>query len=156
VRTGHGIIVFPGGVGTAEEILYMLGILLHPSNADIPFPLVFSGPRESAEYFERIDLFLKLTLGADVDKHYKIVVGDPAETPRLMAAGLEKVRAYRLSNQDAFFFNWALHIDHVFQVPFKPTHANMAALNLHREQPRHLFAADLRRAFSGIVAGNVK
>ena len=28
VRTGHGIIVFPGGVGTAEEILYLLGILL--------------------------------------------------------------------------------------------------------------------------------
>ena len=28
VRLGHGIIVFPGGVGTAEEILYLLGILL--------------------------------------------------------------------------------------------------------------------------------
>jgi hypothetical protein len=25
VRLGHGIIVFPGGVGTAEEILYLLG-----------------------------------------------------------------------------------------------------------------------------------
>ena len=32
----------------------------------------------------------------------------------------------------------------------------MAALNLHRNQPPHLLAADLRRAFSGIVAGNVK
>ena len=30
VRTGHGIVVFPGGVGTAEEILYLLGVLLHP------------------------------------------------------------------------------------------------------------------------------
>src|SRR6476659_2885028 len=28
VRIGHGIIVFPGGVGTCEEILYLLGILL--------------------------------------------------------------------------------------------------------------------------------
>ena len=28
VRVGHGIIVFPGGVGTAEEILYLLGVLL--------------------------------------------------------------------------------------------------------------------------------
>ena len=27
VRLGHGIIVFPGGVGTAEEILYLLGVL---------------------------------------------------------------------------------------------------------------------------------
>jgi len=37
-----------------------------------------------------------------------------------------------------------------------PSHENMAGLNLHREQPAHAFAADLRRAFSGIVAGNVK
>jgi pyrimidine/purine-5'-nucleotide nucleosidase len=44
VRVGHGIIVFPGGVGTAEEILYLLGILLHPDNAHLPFPLVFTGP----------------------------------------------------------------------------------------------------------------
>jgi hypothetical protein len=32
----------------------------------------------------------------------------------------------------------------------------MAGLNLTREQPVHELAANLRRAFSGIVAGNVK
>ena len=32
----------------------------------------------------------------------------------------------------------------------------MRALNLRRDQPVHELAADLRRAFSGIVAGNVK
>jgi hypothetical protein len=32
----------------------------------------------------------------------------------------------------------------------------MATLALHRDQPRHRLIADLRRAFSGIVAGNVK
>src|SRR3546814_6288695 len=37
VRLGHGIIVFPGGVGTAEEILYLLGILLREENAQLPF-----------------------------------------------------------------------------------------------------------------------
>ena len=66
------------------------------------------------------------------------------------------MRNYRLDNKDAFFFNWALNIDHAFQQPFRPSHDNMAGLNLHREQPRHELAADLRRAFSGIVAGNVK
>ena len=40
VRCGHGVIVFPGGVGTAEEILYLLGILLHPDNADLPLSLI--------------------------------------------------------------------------------------------------------------------
>ena len=38
VRLAHGIIVFPGGVGTAEEILYLLGLLLDPSNAEQPLP----------------------------------------------------------------------------------------------------------------------
>ena len=156
VRVGHGIIVFPGGVGTAEEILYLLGILLHPANAGIPFPLIFSGPAESAVYFEQIDAFLKLALGNDVAQYYRIVVGNPAETARQLTKGLEKVRAFRLANQDAFFFNWALTIEKAFQQPFRPTHENMAALKLQRDQPRHLFAADLRRAFSGIVAGNVK
>ena len=32
----------------------------------------------------------------------------------------------------------------------------MAALNLSLSAPKHELAADLRRAFSGIVAGNVK
>ena len=32
----------------------------------------------------------------------------------------------------------------------------MAQLDLHADQPIHLLAANLRRAFSGIVAGHVK
>ncbi|EQD37435.1 decarboxylase family protein, partial [mine drainage metagenome] len=55
VRIGHGIIVFPGGVGTAEEIFYLLGLLLHPDNAMQTLPLILTGPRESATYFEQID-----------------------------------------------------------------------------------------------------
>ena len=51
VRIGHGIVVFPGGAGTAEEILYLVGILLDPQNEPQPFPVVFSGPRGSEEYW---------------------------------------------------------------------------------------------------------
>lgn len=156
VRMGHGIIVFPGGVGTAEEILYLLGILLHPDNAGVPFPLIFTGPRQSAAYFEQIDRFLRLTLGEAVAQHYQIVVDDPAAVARAMVKGVDKVRNHRLDNKDAFFFNWALNIPFAFQVPFRPTHEAMRALAIHRERPRHELAADLRRAFSGIVAGNVK
>ncbi|HVX05216.1 MAG TPA: pyrimidine/purine nucleotide monophosphate nucleosidase domain-containing protein, partial [Rhodanobacteraceae bacterium] len=42
------------------------------------------------------------------------------------------------------------------QQHFEPTHAAMAALDLHRGRAPHELAADMRRAFSGIVAGNVK
>ncbi|HPF72710.1 MAG TPA: nucleotide 5'-monophosphate nucleosidase PpnN, partial [Xanthomonadaceae bacterium] len=156
VRMGHGIIVFPGGVGTAEEILYLLGILLHPDNASVPFPLVFTGPAASAAYFEQIDRFLKLTLGEAASSRYQILIDDPVGVARAMKAGLSKVKQFRIEQRDAFFFNWGLKIPEAFQFPFLPTHEKMAALNLHREQPAHELAADLRRAFSGIVAGNVK
>ncbi len=156
VRIGHAIIVFPGGVGTAEEILYLLGILLHPDNAGTPFPLIFTGPRQCAAYFEQIDQFLRLALGDSVAEHYQIIIDNPAEVARQVRKGIEQVRITRLNTKDAFYFNWALTIEDIFQQPFKPTHAAMAGLNLHRQQPRHEFAAYLRRAFSGIVAGNVK
>ena len=88
--------------------------------------------------------------------HYKIVVDDPETVARGIKAGIRKVRQHRIDTQDAFFFNWTLRLPLDFQQPFVPTHAAMAALNLHRNQPAHALAADLRRAFSGIVAGNVK
>jgi pyrimidine/purine-5'-nucleotide nucleosidase len=156
VRVGHGIIVFPGGVGTAEEILYLLGILLHPDNINMSFPLVFTGPKSSKAYFEQIDQFIRLSLGDVAAARYKIIVDNPAEVARTMAQGMKKVREQRIAEKDAFFFNWSLKIPFEFQQPFEPNHKAMSGLNLHREQPMHLLAADLRRAFSGIVAGNVK
>jgi len=156
VRTGHGIIVFPGGAGTAEEILYILGILLHPENAQTPFPLIFTGPEASRDYFAQINRFIGTTLGEEAQKRYKIIIDDPELVAREMQAGIKEVREFRKSRSDAYYFNWALHIDQEFQRPFAPTHENMRNLNLHKSQPVHMLAANLRRAFSGVVAGNVK
>jgi len=156
VRLTHGIIVFLGGVGTAEEILYLLGILLHPDNADTPFPFVMTGPKQSASYFEQIDAFLRLVFGDGVSAHYQIIVDDAAAVAAAMAKGINKVREFRIHHKDAFFFNWALRIESSLQHPFLPTHANMASLRIAREQAPFALAAQLRRVFSGIVAGNVK
>jgi hypothetical protein len=156
VRVGHGIVVFPGGVGTAEEILYILGILLHPDNANVPFPLVLTGPATSADYFRQIDAFIGLTLGPAAQKRYKIIIDDPVSVAKEMQAGIKHVREFRKERHDAYYFNWTLKVSHDFQKPFPATHENMRNLKLHRNQPPHLLAADLRRAFSGVVAGNVK
>ena len=156
VRLGHGIVVFPGGVGTAEEILYLLGVLLNPDNAEMPFPLVFSGPESAREYFEEIDRFIALTLGEEARQRYRIIVDDPPEVARHMADGMQKVRDWRVQSNDAFYFNWMLKIDAAFQAPFEATHEAMAGLNISRELPTHELAANLRRVFSGIVSGNVK
>jgi hypothetical protein len=156
VRTAHGIVVFPGGAGTAEEILYILGILLHPDNADLPFPLIFTGPASAQDYFEEIDTFIGATLGAAAQQKYSIIIDDPVHVATEMKAGIAAVRAYRKQHDDAYYFNWRLTIEHEFQQPFIPSHENMRDLELHHGLPGHTLAANLRRAFSGIVAGNVK
>ena len=156
VRLGHGIIVFPGGAGTTEEILYILGVLLHPENKYIPFPLIFTAPESSREYFNKIDQFIGQTLGKKAQQRYQIIIENPEKVAKEMLKGIKKVRDFRKSNNDAYYFNWLLKIDEDFQKPFIANHENMTTLNLSKNQDTHELAANLRRAFSGIVAGNVK
>jgi predicted Rossmann-fold nucleotide-binding protein len=156
VRTGHGIVVFPGGAGTAEEILYILGILLHPDNAAIPFPLILTGPENAEEYFKQVNQFIIDTLGIEAQQRYKIIINDPDQVSREMYLGIKQVCEFRTEHGDAYYFNWLLKIDEAFQEPFDPTHENMRNLELRRGQDAHVLAANLRRAFSGVVAGNVK
>lgn len=156
VRLSHGIVIFPGGVGTAEELLYILGILMNERNAQQPFPLILTGPAGSEEYFEAIDEFIGATLGKSAQDKYQIIVNDPQEVARTMVAGLEKVRKFRVAMGDAFSFNWSLKVEDAFQHPFVPTHESMSQLPLHNDQSPAELAVVLRQAFSGIVAGNVK
>lgn len=156
VRTAHGIIVFPGGAGTAEEILYLMGILLHEKNRGLPFPVIFTAPDESREYFEQIDSFLFKTLGPEVRKRYEIIINNPTEVAKRMKRGTEEVFSYRRDHQDAYYFNWLLHIPEALQRPFDPTHEAMAKIRITREQTPFERANALRKVFSGVVAGNVK
>ncbi len=156
VRTAHGIVIFPGGPGTAEELLYILGIMMHPENADHPLPIVLTGPKESEDYFRSIDEFIRDTLGEEGQKHYQIVIDDPEEVARIMKRSMDDVRAYRKEKGDAYSFNWSLKIEPQFQLPFIPNHDSMEQLDLSLGQEPQVLAANLRQAFSGIVAGNVK
>jgi len=156
IRTGHGILVFPGGVGTAEEILYLLGVLLHPENKHIPFPLIFTGPRSAKDYFEGINHFIGATLGEQAQNCYEVIINDPVKVAEKISHGINQVREFRKQQKDAYYFNWLLKVDDEFQRPFVPTHENMRNLELHSDQDKHLLAANLRRVFSGVVAGNVK
>lgn len=156
VRLAHCIIVFPGGAGTAEEVLYLLGILMHPDNKDIPFPLIFAAPEGSKDYFKVLEDFIVATLGEDAKNYYEIIVGRPDLVAEQAMKGCKNVQRYRRHTEESYAYNWRLKIDWSLQQPFEPNHANMAQLNLTKDQPVHELAANLRRAFSGIVAGNVK
>ena len=156
VRFAHGIIIFPGGVGTAEELLYLLGILLNERNSQQPIPVILTGPKGSEAYFNAIDEFIGATLGKAAQAKYQIIIDNPVEVAQTMRTGIAKVEQFRRAMGDAFSFNWSLKIDEAFQQPFIPTHDNMAALSLHLDQDVSSLASNLRQAFSGIVAGNVK
>ena len=156
IRCAHGIVIFPGGAGTAEELLYLLGILMHPRNQQQSLPVILTGPESSSDYFEALDAFIVETLGEEARQLYRIIIADPASVAQHMSAGMASVKQYRRDSGDAYYFNWTLFIDDNFQRPFVPTHENVASLNLHPDQPKEELAADLRRAFSAIVAGNVK
>jgi len=156
VRIAHAIVVFPGGAGTAEEILYLLGLLLDPANHEQPLPVVLTGPRQSAAYFEQISRFIAQTVGPDAARRLTVIVDDAPEVARRLMRGIEVVREFRRHHSDSYNFNWLLSIRPQFQRPFEVTHETMRALNLRRNQPAHELTANLRRAFSGIVTGNVK
>jgi len=156
VRLGHGIVVFPGGVGTVEEILYLLGVLLHPDNTAQPLPMVMTGPASSQDYFRQIDAFVGATLGPEAQARYKIIIDDPRAVAQELKSRLEDVREFRKEHGDAFYFNWHLTIDKEFQKPFVATHESMRDLDISEDLPTHVLAANLRRVFSGIVSGNVR
>jgi predicted Rossmann-fold nucleotide-binding protein len=156
VRLAHGVVIFPGGVGTAEEILYLLGIVLDPRNAEQRLPVILTGPEQSAGYFTQIRQFIEAAVGPQAMDRLSIVVGDPAAVARKLVADIAKVRTFRRASNDSYAFNWLLHVPEDFQHPFEVTHASMRQLALHRDQPQHLLVANLRRLFSGIVSGNVK
>jgi len=155
VRLGHCIVVFPGGVGTVEEILYLLSILLHPQNKT-GIPLIFAGPESCRSYFETLDSFLRQCLGDDISHLYEIIIGSSQQVGMRVKQAVQTVHEQRRESGEAYYFNWQLNIDPSLQHPFIPTHDNMAALNIDPSLAKHELASQLRSAFSGIVAGNVK
>ena len=156
VRLAHGIVIFPGGVGTAEEVLYLLGLLAHPNNLHQPLPIVLTGPKASAEYFEALDKFIRFALGSECASRYRILIDDPEGVAQVQASAIRDVFKHRDDNDDASYFNWGLNVLTDYQAPFPATHAAMSKLEISRQLPPHELASNLRRVFSGLVAGNVK
>lgn len=156
VRLAHCIVVFPGGVGTAEEVLYLLSLLVHESNQNNPLPVIFTAPAGREDYFNNLGNFLCRTLGDETANYFEVVIGDSERVARLARMGIEKVIRHRRRVQESYAYNWNLCVPEDMQYPFIPTHEEMAKLNLNFNLPRHELAAQLRCAFSGIVAGNVK
>ncbi|WNC73728.1 nucleotide 5'-monophosphate nucleosidase PpnN [Thalassotalea psychrophila] len=156
VRLSHGLIIFPGGAGTAEELLFVIGILLHPENKLQKLPIVLTGPKDAEQYFKALDTFIGEILGAEAQQLYTIIIDDTEAVAKYLKEHISSVISYRKAVGDAYHYNWTLEIEAQFQQPFEPSHKNMAQINLNKDLPVNELAANLRKIFSGIVAGNVK
>ena len=156
VRIAHGIVIFPGGAGTFEEILYLLTILSDPRNAHEPIPVILTGPESSKALIDNYMCFITDNLGREVAARINIIIDDAAAVAERIQRGREDVKNYRLQTDDAYYFNWTLHIPSALQSTFEPTHESMSALQLDEDQKPEELASELRCLFSGIVAGNCK
>lgn len=156
VRLAHCIVVFPGGPGTAEEILYVLSILMQTENQEQILPLIFACDKAHRAYFDSMDKFLRHCLGDEVARYYTIIDSGAEQVAEAVRQEVLKVQRFRLRTQESYGYNWELHIPYPLQQPFVPSHENMAALELYQNTPRDQLCINLRAAFSGIVAGNVK
>ena len=100
--------------------------------------------------------FIEATLGARALDHFTVIIDGPDRVAQAAAEGVRRVAGSRGSAHESFVFNWKLHIAIGLQRPFVATHETMAALDLSAGQSPTDLAVNLRRAFSGIVAGNVR
>ncbi|MBW7569667.1 MAG: nucleotide 5'-monophosphate nucleosidase PpnN [Succinivibrio sp.] len=156
VRLGHTLIIFPGGPGTAEELLYILSIKLHPENKHNFIPLILTGNKQSEEYFKALEDFLITCFGKEITRYYDLIIDDPVAVANKVKKNNESVFDHRTITHDSYCFNWTMKIPYELQIANTVTHEFMSSLNLTKEQEEWKLAANLRSAFSGIVAGNVK
>lgn len=156
VRLGHTLIIFPGGPGTAEELLYILSIKLHPENKHNFIPLILTGNKQSEEYFKALEDFLITCFGKEITRYYNLIIDNPVAVANKVKKNNESVFDHRTITHDSYCFNWTMKIPYELQIANTVTHEFMSSLNLTKEQEDWKLAANLRSAFSGIVAGNVK
>lgn len=156
VRLAHGLIVFPGGIGTLEEILYIVSILMYKENSQLVFPLILTGPSSSSDHFKLLDEFLNLAFGDKLKGKYEIILADEKKVAFLIQDLIKNVTKQRRSIKDADYYNWTMKIPVQLQEEFLSTHEEMQALNLNLEQEPYILAANLRKALSGIVSANVR
>ena len=156
VRMAHCIIVFPGSAGTLEEVLYLLGIVMHPDNAEIELPLIFSAPESNPSYFAEVEEFFREAIGEEACQYYSVIIGQPELVAQTAKRSVKAVKKQRRGSDESYAYNWQLKIPEALQVPFVPSHTNMSRLNLSMDLPAYQRVFELRSAFSGIVAGNVK
>lgn len=126
LRLSQGGVIFPGGIGTLEEIAAVLAILLHPKNEGVHYPFVLSEREEGdGTYMRTVMKFLEQTLGDQTKQHLSVHQGFSRE-------GLEDILA--LSGNKQGHWNGGLHMPSTAFHPFKLDPSHVASIDLSHPQ----------------------
>lgn len=148
IRASHRGRAHPGGVGTIEEILFMLAVLSDSANEGIHFPFDLVEPPDST-YFGALVDFLRACFGREMDRHFTVHRESPADYARFFYESSPKLPLRYLWNNDFVF-------DQRLQKPYPVSFASLEALDLTKGQSPFDLLVNLRRFFSSIVHLSVK
>jgi predicted Rossmann-fold nucleotide-binding protein len=136
MRTGQGLVVFPGGIGTLEEILYLLSVTLHAENEhNAAVPVIFTGPDSASEYYGHITTFLAKVAGSEAADYVndRLVIGSAKSVANAVVASLVDRDRQREQNgvEDRFdpLFDHHITIPEISQHPYSPSAENIQSLN---------------------------
>ncbi len=111
VRARHAIVVFPGGAGTAEEILYLLGFGCSIQRESAAAAGRVPGPAVSRRILWSDPILQFVRSVRQRRALYKIVIGrDPPQAARDAARGVEIGREYRPLQERPHQLQLAVHI----------------------------------------------
>lgn len=155
-RSGHLTVFFPGGTGTFEELLYVLAVLAEERNKGQYYTFMLVGDESKREYYDVILNALEQSLGSEIIEETqlkkRICIGDPASVAKAILQEAEIARWNRRKEMLTeptphvqMDFQGAIHIPKGLRVPFVPTRENVAALELHHNQPMSERIVNLRR-----------
>jgi hypothetical protein len=174
VRMSRASLMFPGGVGTLEEILTILWIKMHPKNKGIRFPIYFCQPLQSGDYFKNILDFLRLCFDVDFKEagHVNYYLSEsldktnPDLDPKRAAYDLyeemkvnEQYNQKRLANASEKYFplwDWEIYFPEALQKPLVIEHNFVESLRFDRKMPMEDLFFSLRSLSSALVETNVR
>lgn len=126
VCLGHGIIIFYGGFGTAEEFPVSVG---HHDKFGKRQSDAAAGAYQTGgerRLFPRAGrLYRQHARPPQASRYYSIIIDDAAEVACRMKKVMPKVQENLRRNGDAYGFNLSLRIAHDLQHPLEPSHKNM-------------------------------
>lgn len=158
-RSGQLTVLFPGGTGTFEEMLYVLAVLMEEKNRQSHYSFLMVGSEKNREYYDVVYKTLEQALGKDVVEQSglkdRICIGTAQEVGEKIITEVEKSQRARrqemllpqnIGNPNVRMdFHGELHIPSALREPFRVTRENVANLKLDQNQSPRERITNLRR-----------